>query len=274
MWTAFTIGYGLLGAAVGSVLNVIIERAPQRVALLRPWPSCGKCGSRMSAGELAPVVGYLAQGGRCRACGATIPKRRLLVELSTAVLFAWLAWYRGWGLDLLTDTFYGATLLVITVIDLEHRLILNRIVFPAIWITAALAVLRLALGPPRYLHVGYWEAAGWAPALSPAARGVLSQVVGALVAFAIFLAIYLVAPQGMGDGDVRLAFLIGAMTGFPGALGAVVGAIMLGGLAAAGLLLTRRASRSTPLPFGPFMAVATWAIALWGDGWLRWYLGG
>jgi leader peptidase (prepilin peptidase)/N-methyltransferase len=274
MATVFVVLCGLLGAAIGSFLNVVIDRAPQRASLLRPASHCPGCGRALAPAELIPVFSYLALRGRCRTCGAAIPVRVLLVELAAGLLFAGLAWYRGPGLELLADGLYAAILLVITVIDLEHRLILNRVIYPALGIALALAALRLALGMPRYLHVGYWLAAGWAPGLSQAWMGLLSQGAGALFALGIFWLIYLVAPGSMGDGDLPLAALAGLITGFPGALVAVFGSFILGGITGVALLLGGRATRKTALPFAPFIVLTTWAVNLWGDGWLLRYLFG
>ncbi len=272
MSIVFVVLYGVLGAAIGSFLNVVIDRAPERASLVRPASHCPGCGRALAPSELVPVISYLALRGRCRTCGARIPLRILWVELGTGLLFGWLAWQHGPSLALLTDSVYAALLLVITVIDLEHQLILNRIIYPALGITLALAVVRAALGQPRFLHVGYWQAAGWAPGLDPALLGVLSQLAGALLALAIFALIYVVARGAMGDGDLPLAALAGLITGFPGALAAVFGSFILGGLVGAALLLSRRATSKTALPFAPFLALTTFAVNLWGDGWLLHYL--
>ncbi len=266
--------YGVLGALLGSFLNVIIDRAPQRRSLDAVQRECADCERAYELKEMVPIVGYVVSKGRCPRCGAAISIRVPLVELVTGLLFAGTAWFRGWGFELAADSIYIGFLVVITVIDLEHHLILNRIIYPAWVVALAIAVLRVPLGAPRFLHYGYWQAANWSPALTNDLRAVASQLVGGAVAFAILMVIYLVSPSGMGDGDVRLAGLAGLMTGFPGALMAVFGTFLLGGLFGGLLLLTGRASRKTALPFAPFFCLAMFAVNLWGDGWLMVYLYG
>lgn len=274
MATFFAIAYGLMGAAIGSFLNVVIDRAPARASLLHPGSHCPHCGRALAPLDMVPVVSYLALRGRCRTCGARIPVRVLLVELGVGLLFGWLAWRHGPGLELLADSLYTGLLLAIMVIDLEHQLILNRVIYPAIGIALALAALRLALDAPRYLHHGYWTAAGWATNLSPAMIGALSQLVGAVLALAIMAGIYVASRGAMGDGDVPLAAFAGLITGFPGALVAVLGSFIIGGLTGVALLLSGRASRKTALPFAPFLVLTTWVVNIWGDGWLLRYLYG
>ncbi len=274
MFTAFVIVYGLIGAAIGSFLNVVSDRAPRRASLLRPRSHCPGCERALTPMEMVPVFSYLALRGRCRTCGAAIPVRVFLVELAAGALFAGLAWYHGPSLELLADSLYTASLLVIMVIDLEHQLILNRVIYPVIGIALLVAALRVALAMPRFLHYGYWIAAGWAPRLTLEQVGALSQGIGAVLALAIFALIYLVAPGSMGAGDLPLAALAGLLCGFPGTLAAVCGSFVLGGVTGAILLISRRASRKTALPFAPFIVLATWVVNLWGDGWLLRYLFG
>jgi leader peptidase (prepilin peptidase)/N-methyltransferase len=217
---------------------------------------------------MLPVISYLERRGRCAVCGGGIPRRVLWVEVGTGLLFAGLAWYRGFGFDLLADSVYTAFFVAIAVIDLEHHLILNRVIYPGIWAVLGLAAARPWLGEPRVLHYAFWQQMGRSTGTTPAVAGFSSQVAGGLVALAIFFVLYLLSRGAMGDGDVRLALMTGLIVGYPGALLVVVGAIMLAGLASAVLLATRRATRKTAIPFGPFLVVAAWAVNLVGERWL------
>jgi len=261
--------FGIVGALVGGLLNQVIDRAPRRVPIWRPAPHCDYCGMAISRRDLVPVVSYLALRGRCRICGGAIPRRVLCVEVITALLFAALAWHHGVSLDLLADSIYAAFLIAIAVIDLEHRLILNRIVYPGIYAALALAALRVPLGQPRPLHYMFWQQAGHSAGMSPASAGLSSQLAGGMVALGIFLVLYLVSRGSLGDGDVRLALLCGLIVGYPGTLLVVVSSILLAGLVSALLLITRRATRKTPIPFGPFLVVAVGAVEIAGEAWLR-----
>ena len=265
---ALIVLYGLVGTVVGGLLNQVIDRAPRRVPIWTPGPACEWCGSRLGARDMVPLVSYLARRGHCNACGACIPQRVLWVELGTGLLFAVLAWYRGFGYDLLADSVYTAFFVAIAAIDLEHHLILNRVVYPGIWATLGLAALRPWLGDPRRLHYAYLPQ--WMPSAggSPVAAGFSSQLAGGLVALAIFFVLYVLSRGSMGDGDVRLAFLAGLIVGYPGALLVVVGAVFMAGFVSALLLITRRATRKTAIPFGPFLVVAAWSVDLVGERWL------
>lgn len=274
MQIALVILYGLLGAFVGVALDLVADRMPKRVPLFQGRPACEICGAGWRWQELLPVWGYLQRRGRCSACEARLPWRTLLLPIVTALVFGWLAWFRGLSFELLADSVYSGFLIVIAVIDLEHKLILNRVVFPALWATVGLMVLRVLLDLPRYLHYGYWLAAGWAPGQETALVGALSQGAGALFGFGVFFILHLVSPRGMGDGDVRLATLGGLITGFPGALAVVFGSFFLFGPVGVLLLFIGKEGRKTPVPFGPFLVLSTWAVMLWGDGWLLRYLQG
>jgi len=136
--------YGVFGLVVGSFLNVVIDRAPDKESLLNPPSCCPFCGRRLTPQELVPIWSYVVLKGRCRTCGSQIPLRVLLVEISTGLLFAFLWQVIGPCFQLGLYTIYSCILLVITVIDLEHKLVLNAIILPAI-------VLALLAIPLQYL---------------------------------------------------------------------------------------------------------------------------
>lgn len=137
MW----LGYGLLGLVVGSFLNLCIDRLPRGESILWPGSHCEACGRRLGPLELVPVLSYLLLRGRCRHCGAAIAVRLPLVELVTGLLFALLWPAYGPGGRLLLASLYGAVLVIISGIDLEHQLILNRLVYPASAVALAAALL-------------------------------------------------------------------------------------------------------------------------------------
>jgi leader peptidase (prepilin peptidase) / N-methyltransferase len=268
MTWVFVVLYGLFGAMVGAALNQVIDRAPRRMRIWEPLPRCDECDAVLSIAAMLPLIGYLKRRGRCAACGAAIPPRVLWVEIITALLFAILAWWRGPSFELLADSVTTAFFMAIAVIDIEHHLILNRVLYPAVWATMGLAVLRPWLGEPRLLLHGHWQALGASGGASPALAGLSSQIAGGAAGLAIFLVLYLATREGMGDGDVRLALLCGLIVGFPGVLAVTMGAIFLAGLLSAGLLLTRKATRKTAIPFGPFLVVAAWVVNTLGDAYL------
>ena len=266
--------YGLVGAVIGSFLNVVIDRVPAKQSLVKPSSHCPNCGTELRARDMIPVFSYLFLRGRCRVCGAEIPRRVLWVEVASALLFAFLFWFYGPSWRLLLGTVYTCVLLVVLVIDLEHKLILDVIILPAIGF-GLLAIPLGALFSPRFAYYGLREVLGarahWS--LSLIQMSMLSQVLGSAVAFLIFLVIWFISPQGMGDGDIRLAAFSGLITAFPGALAAVFGSFILGGVVSVILLLSGRVTRKTAIPFAPFLVVTTFVVYLFGDTLLHGYLG-
>ncbi|MGM0401435.1 MAG: prepilin peptidase [Chloroflexota bacterium] len=239
--------YGLVGLVTGSFLNVVIDRLPAGESLLYPPSYCPACGRELSPLELVPVLSYVALGGRCRTCGTLISPRILLVEVLTGGLFALLYGIYGATLQLLITTVYTCVLLVVTFIDLEHMLIPDILILPA-------TGFALLMVPFRQ---------------SSLASDALSQLVGGLVGFLIFLLIWFVSLRlmgvdAMGFGDVKLAAFCGLATAFPGILVAIFGSFILGGLVGAILLASGMADRKTPVPFAPFLVVTTFVVMVFG----------
>jgi leader peptidase (prepilin peptidase)/N-methyltransferase len=247
--------FAILGLVVGSFLNVCIDRLPQNKSVAYPPSHCEACQHKLAARDLIPVFSYLRLRGRCRYCQASIPRKLLWVELATAVIFALLYWHYGLSAELGVLAFYACLFIIIFVIDLEHSLILNKVVYPAM-----VVALLLSLYPWPWLS----ESIGMRVAYA---------ALGGTAGFAIFLLIALVSRGGMGWGDVKLAALIGLATGFPLVFVAIIMAAILGGIVAVVLLATRRRGRREMIPFGPFLAVAAMVTLLWGSSILSWYLG-
>ena len=198
----------------------------------------------------------------------------LLIEIATAVLFGSLMARYGLTGRLLLTTVYSAVLLVLIVIDLEHQRVPNVIVLPAI--AAALLLLPLdnwlSIPPERIDLLAFWtELRG---AMVPYwALGIISQVLGGIVAFLLFLTVWALSRGGMGAGDVKLAAFAGLLSGFPGALLTVFGSFILGGVVGVILLATRLVTRKTAIPFAPFLAVSAWVMMVYGGAVLNWYMG-
>lgn len=227
---ALAVLVGVLGAAVGSFLNVVIHRLPRRESLVRPRSRCPSCGAQLTERDNVPVVSWLALRGRCRHCGVAISPRYPLVELGTAVAFVAVAAIRGLDADLLWELPFLAALLAAAAIDLEHRIIPNLLVGPlALWGIATAVALRL----------------DELPELAIAGGG----------AFALLLVAALVSPGGMGMGDVKLAGAMGLYLG-ESILPALFVALLAGSVVGAGIIAVKgRAGRKMTVPFGPFLAL-------------------
>jgi prepilin signal peptidase PulO-like enzyme (type II secretory pathway) len=256
-----TVLFAILGLLVGSFLNVCIDRLPRNKSIAYPPSHCEACQHKLGARDLIPIFSYLRLRGRCRYCQASIPRKLLWVELATAVIFALLYWHYRLHPELGVMAFYACLFIVIFVIDLEHSLILNKVVYPSM-----VVALLLSLMPQSWLTQESWLTTTIEP-------GIASAALGGVIGFVIFLLIAVVSRGGMGWGDVKLAALIGLATGFPLVFLAIIMAAILGGIVAVALLAAKKRGRRAMIPFGPFLAVAAMVTLLWGSHILSWYLG-
>jgi leader peptidase (prepilin peptidase)/N-methyltransferase len=233
------------GLALGSFLNVLAARLPHGSSIVRPGSACMSCRAPIAWYDNVPVVSYVALRGRCRACGARIAWRYPAVEVATALLVAGCVLAFGVTLEALVAAFFCAALVAVSAIDLEHRIIPNRIVLPA---AAAVLSARTALEPSPE----------WA--------------LGALGCSLFLFVAVLAYPAGMGMGDVKLALLLGAALGRAGPVALAVG--MLCALLPAVYLLARHGSagRKMAIPFGPFLALGGVVALFAGEPLLDLYL--
>lgn len=232
------------GLAVGSFLNVVAARVPLRRSIVSPPSACMSCGERIAWYDNVPLVSWAMLRGRCRHCSTGIPFVYPAVELVTALLVAGCVLAFGLSARFAVAAAFCAVLVAVSAIDLEHRIIPNRIVVPA-------AVLALVAQT----------------ALTPSPEWAL----GAIGASGFLFAAALAYPAGMGMGDVKLALLMGAVLGRT-----VSVALMVGMLAAMipGLYLIARhgkAARKMGIPFGPFLAVGSVVALFWGHDVLHAY---
>ncbi len=234
------------GLVFGSFLTVAIHRVPAGESLVRPRSRCPSCGTPLRNVDNIPVVSWVKLRGRCHSCGARISAVYPLTELACGALFVAVAlvYDDPWQAILLAP--FSALLVALSVIDLRHYRIPNVLVYPAVLISAAFIVVADLAG-------GHLDALR-------GLLGFLAYGVGLLV-------VALIAPRGMGMGDVKLAGLIGLVLGSIG-LGLVAVAagagILLGGVGAIVALLFG-ASRKTRVPYGPFMAAGALIAVFFGS---------
>lgn len=241
------VGSFLLGLVIGSFLNVVIYRVPLRRSLSHPGSHCPHCGHPIRWYDNIPVVSWVILRGRCRDCADPIGPRYPLVEALTGVLFALAAMIAGWDLRVLLLWGFFAVLVAVTFIDIDHMLILNRVVLPAAALGLAASV---ALTPSRW-----WE----------------YLVAGSGAALFLFV-VALLWPGGMGLGDVKLALMLGFVLGVE-VIVAMFAAFLVGGLVGIGLLVVGKRSRKDRIPFGPFLALGGIIGSLVGEQVLTWYMG-
>jgi leader peptidase (prepilin peptidase) / N-methyltransferase len=234
------------GLAIGSFLNVVASRMPLRRSVAGR-SACVSCGAKIASRDNVPLLSYVLLRGRCRHCGVRIPARYPIVEATTALLAATCALRFGITGEAMLAAVFCAVLVAVAAIDLEHRIVPNRIVLPAA--VAGLAT-RMVLDPSME-----WPLA-------------------ALGASGFLFAAALAYPRGMGMGDVKLALLLGAVLGTSAAVALMLG--MVAALVPAAILAARAGAaraRKTAIPFAPFLGFGAVVALLAGDAILDWYLG-
>jgi leader peptidase (prepilin peptidase) / N-methyltransferase len=219
------------GLVIGSFLNVVAHRLPHGESLVAPGSRCPSCAVAIAPYDNVPVVSWMALRGRCRACGAPISARYPLVELATGLLYAAVVLTQGDAIDIVLGLLLVTVLVPVTLIDLEHRIIPNRITLPAA--TAAIvAGLLLDLGfVPEHL-------------IAAAAGG------------GFFFMAAVAYPRGMGMGDVKLAGVLGLYLGR--AVAAAILIALVAGVVLGAAIMVRKGAhegRRTAVPFGPFLAL-------------------
>ncbi|WP_404395062.1 A24 family peptidase [Stutzerimonas chloritidismutans] len=265
---AVVLSAALLGLLVGSFLNVLIYRLPimmqrewraqaleylecppeqisERFNLLLPSSRCPHCDHQIRSWENIPLVSWLALRGKCSSCRAPISSRYPLVELACGLLSGYVAWHFGftWEAGAMLLLTWG--LVAMSMIDIDHQLLPDSLVLPLLWLGLILNNFGLFVS----LESALWGA-----------------VAGYLSLWSVYWLFKLVTgKEGMGYGDFKLLAMLGAWGGWQVLpltilLSSVVGAV-LGTI----LLRVQRAESSTPIPFGPYLAIAGWIALLWGD---------
>lgn len=251
----------LIGLAVGSFLNVVIDRLPLEQSIITPPSHCPHCRQRLRRLDLVPVLSYLLLRGRCRYCHAPIPRYLPAIEAITGVIFLLFFFKYDLSILWLISALYSAILITVAAIDIKDGIIPNKITYPAYLLAIILSLLFL---PPQ--GEGMFVSNSLLAAL-------YSSLLGGAVSFLILFVPCLVYKEGMGWGDVKLAGLTGFMLGFPSSLAALAIALISGGIMAAVLLLTGRKKRKQAIPFGPFLSLGALAALAWGQNIVNWYLG-
>ncbi|MFA5991432.1 MAG: prepilin peptidase [Candidatus Doudnabacteria bacterium] len=250
------------GAIVGSFLNVVILRLPEEKTLTGR-SACISCHHILGVLELFPLLSYLALGGRCRHCLLKISPRYFIIEFITGLLFAglWLvmAPTEIFGLLLfIRNCFVVAVLLSVFVIDLEHFLILDSIVFSASVVVLAFNLILALVG-------GYH--------LFSTSGLLVSGLVGGLLGFLPFWLIwYFSHGRWMGFGDVKLGLFLGLVLGWPQIFVGYFIAVLLGGAISVFLLALTKKTLKSQIPFGTFLSFGALIAMLYGSRLLNWYV--
>ena len=237
----------LLGAGIGSFLNVCIYRLPRKESVVYKPSHCPSCGSKLGVADLAPVLSYVFLRGRCRHQGCRISPRYPLVELVTALLF--LAAYINWGVSSHTAAMWVflTMLVLVSVIDINHRIIPDEVLL----VTTIIGLPLLFLSSLNYL---------------------ISGVIGFFSAGLLLLAIAVASRGGMGGGDIKLSAVMGLFLGWQGVAVALFLSFLAGGVVSILLLATKIKGKKDAVPFGPYLAVGGIIAAFYAERIITWYM--
>jgi leader peptidase (prepilin peptidase) / N-methyltransferase len=238
----------VLGLLIGSFLTVVVDRVPDGRSVISPGSACGACGLELGPRDLVPVVSWLLLRGRCRQCRVSIGIEPVVLELVTAALFGLLASKLGLRWALPGFFIYAAGLVGLSAIDVRTKRLPRKIIY----VTAALGVPFLVIDS----------------LVRGDERRLVMMFAGASIALLFMGLVYLASRGGMGDGDVRLAPLLGAYLGWQGLVLVPVGlfaGFMLGAVIGVAMMGLGKAGRKTALPFGPFLAAGALAAIFIGE---------
>lgn len=281
----------LFGLAFGSFLNSVIHRLYTSEQIFTERSYCPHCRHKLFWQDLIPLLSFIFLRGRCRYCQKQISLQYPLVELSTGIIFLllfyshtsisegrfWLLGYRAiffWFWHLFYWFFIASSLIVIFVYDLKHYIIPDKIIYPAIVIAFLNRLLESA--SPNYwtqfgvnsfefgtlkLEFGIWDL-----------ERIFNPLMSGIIASAFFLAIVLASKgKWMGLGDVKLAFLMGIFLGFPNIVVALFSAFLTGAIIGLGLVLSKKKTMKSEVPFGPFLVAGTFLALFFGQQVADWY---
>ena len=267
---AFFIGVTLvLGLMVGSFLNVVIYRLPKmmerdwqeqaaqlngatdqaeagtRISLSTPASTCPHCGHKIRWYENIPVLSYVMLRGKCSACGSGISLRYPIIELTTGLLSALVAWHFGYGPQAGTALLLTWALLALSVIDFDHQLLPDAITLPLLWLGLTLSLF---------------------PLFADSHTAIIGAAAGYLSLWSIYHLFRLITgKEGMGYGDFKLLAVLGAWMGWQALPVIVLMSSLVGAVAGIGMILILGRDRQLPIPFGPYLATAGFITLLWGD---------
>src|SRR5437660_2952977 len=267
---------GVLGAIIGSFLNVVIHRLPREQSIVFPNSTCPKCRKAIKAYDNIPILSYLIFRGRCRHCGVHISSRYPAVEALTAILFAAVTWHDGLSFALAFDLPFAASMVALVFIDAEHMILPNAITYPGILFALLTRILVPYLAGPAHFD-DLPQLLALLPGLPVLLVSLIGAAIGALVGGgSLWLMGFawekLRGVEAMGFGDVKMMLMVGAFLGWRLTiltilLGALTGSIV--GL----MVMYRRGGRNLQmmLPFGIFLGIGSIVSLLFGARIIAWY---
>jgi leader peptidase (prepilin peptidase)/N-methyltransferase len=279
----------LIGLVIGSFLNVVIYRLPiilerewrsqaaellpsadtaatipaldppGRFTLSTPRSACPSCKAPIKAWQNIPLISWLALRGRCASCNTKISARYPLVELTTGLLSAWVAWHFGFGTAAACALVVTWALIALTGIDVDHQLLPDSITLPLMW-AGLLAAVVIGTTPGSSLPVSPRDA-------------IIGAAAGYLSLWSVYHAFRLVTgKEGMGYGDFKLFAALGAWLGWKLLPLVIILSAATGAILGISMIVLRGRDRAAPMPFGPYLAAAGWLAMMYGDSLVSAYL--
>lgn len=238
----------IVGLVFGSFFNVVGLRVPLKQSIVKPRSFCPNCKHMLTGKELIPVVSYLLQGGKCRNCEAPISSFYLIVECMTAFLFAITPLLIGWSSEILIAYSLISLLVIITVSDLVYLIIPDKVLLFFVCLFLLLHIY------PGGMHI-------------------IDSLLGAAVGFGILLVIAFISNGGMGGGDIKLFAVLGLLLGVKLVILSLFFSALFGALLGSLLIAIGAVKRNEPIPFGPYIALATLTSYFFGEKIVNWYFG-
>ncbi len=251
---------GIAGLCIGSFLNVVICRLPEKKSIAKGRSACPHCKENLKARDLVPLLSFLLLKGKCRQCHKKISWQYPLVEFFTGAIFVFLAWHHLADQVLANpfffrDLVFAAGLIVIFTTDLRFYLILDAVTIPLAVFAFAVNFFLLSTSA-NYLQVA------------------MNLIIAGAVGGGIFLLQHLISKgKWVGAGDIRLGVLMGFMLGWPSIGVALFLAYIAGAVVGIILVICKKKKMQSQLPFGVFLSLATFVTLIWGERILSWYLG-
>ena len=264
----------VVGAVVGSFLNVVIYRLPvmmqrewrhdclefleqsadptsEKFNLNTPRSRCGNCGHQITALENVPMISYLVLGGKCSDCKARISLQYPLVELFTAIVSVVVGWHFGVSLQALAALFLSWCLIAASGIDIGHKLLPDSITLPLLWLGILLSLFDVFIG------------------LEASVIGAMAGYMSLWIVFMLFKMV--TGKEGMGYGDFKLLAMLGAWLGWKPLFVVILTSSLVGATVGITMIVLGKTERSTQIPFGPYLAAAGWITLMWGNELMRFY---
>ena len=266
---AFVFAFGLV---IGSFLNVCILRIPQGKSIVLPPSACPNCGQHIRAFDNIPVFSYLLLRGKCRNCKALISPMYPTVEFLTGMLFIACFWAFGFSADTLKWAIFSAIMIVLVFTDLRERILPDVVNFAGLGIGIVLSLFTRP-ADSTVLWLAQVFMLPTPPArLQPLLDALLGAAIGGgLLWIVMELYFRLRHREGMGFGDVKMMFMVGAFLGAKGTLLTIFAGSLLGTLLGIAFMVARKKNRDYELPFGSFLGMAALLVVFFGAHFVNWY---